>query len=852
MRKSYILLGALATSMAFAQEGRVGINTENPNATLEVAGQPRNASVVDGIIAPRLLGWQLRDKSAAYGADQKGAIVYVDTPPNIKDGKVRNVDSEGYYYFDGSVWVKFNAGAITAGAGGVVYTAGDNITISPDNVIAATVPTYTAGTGIDITTDGVISSTATSDNIYTADGTLTSARTVTMGNNTLKFTGENTTFEKTTETISLKSLVDDGTTYIGLYKNGGTARSGYIGYGASRNKNLTLQNSLGDVETAAHFRIGTVNLLTPLEAGNTITLADGSTSTTDRAVISQLGLLTLGANNIVRRTTGLELKVNSTANDQTLNLNDYVSISGNVNRAITHNSNIATNVITLPTTPETGRAMGRIYQLKNSKSVDVTTSVNYVGRNNVETNIIRPGQKVELVYVAGQVNKWVDISDKELPVGTIAGQTLQWNGTEWVAGTPTTYTAGNGITITDGVIAATAPANAVTSNIYTDNGTLAGNRTVTMANNNLNFAGGKIGVNASTPNATLDVNGLPGNATSADGLIAPRMSGPQMKAKTDQNVYGANQRGAIVYMTTAILDAANRTGALVNMDAPGYYYFDGSVWVKFRPETTNYTAGNGITITNGVIAATAPANAVTSNIYTANGTLAGNRTVTMSNNTLNFAGGNVGVSNATPQARLDIVSATQQRGFRLADGSQEDGKVLTTDNNGFAKWDYPVSPMNVLNIRGVSNFEIPQGSRNMHYTGVQVLVQPGKWMFTINLGVAHDALDSYRKGGTFLRLRWLSQEQATSTTISSDTNFIHPKAYGSTFASLGIPFNLTQGVLTGTLGINNDTGAPIRVYLYADTFATNEGYETAATASGRRTRLLFSWNESTMTSMEVR
>ena len=49
-------------------------------------------------------------------------------------------------------------------------------------------------------------------------------------------------------------------------------------------------------------------------------------------------------------------------------------------------------------------------------------------------------------------------------------------------------------------------------------------------------------------------------------------------------------------------------------------------------------------------------NKVDDNIYTADGTLVGNRTVTMSSNTLNFSGGNVGINQPTPTVPLHIKS----------------------------------------------------------------------------------------------------------------------------------------------------------------------------------------------------
>jgi hypothetical protein len=49
---------------------------------------------------------------------------------------------------------------------------------------------------------------------------------------------------------------------------------------------------------------------------------------------------------------------------------------------------------------------------------------------------------------------------------------------------------------------------------------------------------------------------------------------------------------------------------------------------------------------------------------------------------------NVGIGVTTPQARLDINASSTgaYTGFRLRDGSQQNGYVLTSDANGFATW----------------------------------------------------------------------------------------------------------------------------------------------------------------------
>ncbi|SEV93475.1 hypothetical protein SAMN05421841_0266 [Chryseobacterium wanjuense] len=148
------LFTVILTVLSHVFYAQVGINTPNPQATLDVVGQEKNLRKVDGIIAPRLAGNQLKAKDGLYGSSQIGAIVYATSPASPVSTKTQNVTAVGYYYFDGSVWVAFNTSKnindATRYLGGTVYVkfqqqSGGNL--SNSKVIGGTENTnYNVGT----------------------------------------------------------------------------------------------------------------------------------------------------------------------------------------------------------------------------------------------------------------------------------------------------------------------------------------------------------------------------------------------------------------------------------------------------------------------------------------------------------------------------------------------------------------------------------------------------------------------------------------------------------------------------------------------------------------------------------
>ena len=81
---------------------QVGIGTNSPQATLDIIGEPAITTELDGLIAPRLTGVQLRAKT--YTALQTAAIVYVTLADPLPAGQTINVTAAGYYHFNGTEW----------------------------------------------------------------------------------------------------------------------------------------------------------------------------------------------------------------------------------------------------------------------------------------------------------------------------------------------------------------------------------------------------------------------------------------------------------------------------------------------------------------------------------------------------------------------------------------------------------------------------------------------------------------------------------------------------------------------------------------------------------------------------
>lgn len=98
----------------------------------------------------------------------------------------------------------------------------------------------------------------------------------------------------------------------------------------------------------------------------------------------------------------------------------------------------------------------------------------------------------------------------------------------------------------------------------------------------------QVGINNLAPKASLDIKkGVP---SGPDGLLIPRLDQSDVEAITTNLTTDHNS--LMIYLNEASTDLTNQ---YINMDAPGYYYYDqpNDVWMKFI-DTNTYTKPSGL------------------------------------------------------------------------------------------------------------------------------------------------------------------------------------------------------------------------------------------------------------------
>lgn len=90
----------------------------------------------------------------------------------------------------------------------------------------------------------------------------------------------------------------------------------------------------------------------------------------------------------------------------------------------------------------------------------------------------------------------------------------------------------------------------------------------------ISFLSGQVGVNTSTPKATMDLN--KSALTSPEGLLTVRMTGTELASR--DNLYAVDQNSTVVYVTAVPGTPTSKTS---NITSPGFYYYNNAIlkWV---------------------------------------------------------------------------------------------------------------------------------------------------------------------------------------------------------------------------------------------------------------------------------
>ncbi len=102
MKKLFLLTMVSLSAQFFAQ---VGINTAAPTATLDITAKAATGAIntVDGVLVPRVD----RERAQSMVSIPTSTMIYVNNiGTGAQTGNAVNINAVGFYYFDGTVWVK--------------------------------------------------------------------------------------------------------------------------------------------------------------------------------------------------------------------------------------------------------------------------------------------------------------------------------------------------------------------------------------------------------------------------------------------------------------------------------------------------------------------------------------------------------------------------------------------------------------------------------------------------------------------------------------------------------------------------------------------------------------------------
>lgn len=209
---------------------------------------------------------------------------------------------------------------------------------------------------------------------------------------------------------------------------------------------------------------------------------------------------------------------------------------------------------------------------------------------------------------------------------------------------------------------------------------------------------GQVGINTTSPASTLDIlaKNATGTATSVDGLLIPRVDRERAQSMSGIPV------STLIYVNNITTGA--QAGVASNIDAVGYYFYNGSAWTKLNPTSSN------------------------TNVYNVDGTLTENRVINMGGNKFTFKGnsthafsvaGNtlsvdaankrIGIGTATPSNLIHVTGTDPMRLEGITTGDKIKDKLMVLDASGVVK---TINALGSLSVPDPAIFRLESNQNN--------------------------------------------------------------------------------------------------------------------------------------------
>lgn len=342
----------------------------------------------------------------------------------------------------------------------------------------------------------------------------------------------------------------------------------------------------------------------------------------------------------------------------------------------------------------------------------------------------------------------------------------------------------------------------------------------------------QVGINTTTPKATFEIVGNPTNLTSIDGIIIPRLTGNELKAK--DALYSVNQTGTLVYCISAASPTSSKTQ---EVSAPGLYIFDGTNWKAYLdtnlykdngsitaganrivtiPNSTNlnFTAvGNGnisTTTANGIISLSGNQDngSIQLKTWGSNGDIILATNGNSSDILLNPEGtNNVGIGTLSPSTKLHV-NSNSNPAFRLVDGTESNGKVLTSDAVGNASWQ-TIAVKQILGNLPSTGPNITTNNTMTLINGASITLPPGKWIVSLgtNAGIGGSTPITSDVG------LWFNATLSSSSTSVNTSDVVNTSSGTHIGGALGR--GMIKTLVSGNIVINNTSTNNKTYYLWA-------------------------------------